>query len=138
MWLAGVVAFAPKAIRERQALLPVVWLLLGSAIVWKFLLQPILKRRRIRTTTPPAQSLVLDFTDSGLHVEAEGVGVFERAWAEFVCIEPAEKGVLMVFFDNMVQWLPNRIFQTSDERRAFISYVISRIPIESEEVADVA
>lgn len=138
MWLAGVVAFAPKAIREGKAVLPVIWLLLGGMIVWKFLVQPILKRRRIRTTTPPAQPLVLDFTDSGLHIEAEGVGVFDRAWAEFVIIEPAEKGVAMAFTDGMVHWLPNRIFRTPDERQALIDYVISRLPKEDEEVSDVA
>jgi hypothetical protein len=135
MWLAGLVAFAPKAFREGQAWQPVVWFLLSSVILWKFLLQPILKRRRIRTTTPPAQPLVLDFTDSGLRVAAEGVGVFDRAWVEFVRIEPAEKGVAMVFTDGMVHWLPNRIFR-ADERQAFITYIISRLPKEDEEVAD--
>jgi hypothetical protein len=138
MWLAGVVAFAPKPFREGHAWQPVIWFLLGSSIVWKFLLEPILKRRRIRAATPPSQSLVLDFTDSGLHVEAEGVGVFDRSSAEFDYLEPAEKGVLMVFFDGMAHWLPNRIFQTSDERQVFISYAISRMPKEREEVANVA
>ena len=127
MWLTGVVAFTPQAVREGDAWQPVVWLVLGSAIVWKFLFQPILKRRRIRTTTPPSQSLALDFTDAGIHVEAEGVGVFDRAWTEVASIEPTETGVAMGFTDGMEHWLPNRIFRTADERQAFISYVISRL-----------
>jgi hypothetical protein len=142
MWLAGAVASAPKAVREEQAVLPVIWLSLGSIIVWKFLLQPIFKRRHIRSTTPPAQPLVLEFTDSGLHVEAEGVGVFDRAWVEFVLIEPAEKGVAMTFTmtftDGMVHWLPNRIFSAPNQRQALIDYVTSRLPKEDGEVSDVA
>lgn len=138
MWLAGVVLLTPLAIRDGKEWEPVVWFVVGSVIVWKFLFQPILKRRRIRTTTPPAQPLVLDFTDSGLRVQAEGVGVFDRAWEEIIRIEAAEKGVIMECLDGMVHWLPNRIFRSHDERQAFIDYVISRMPKGSEEVSDVA
>jgi hypothetical protein len=137
MWLAGVVAFAPEAFREGHAWRSTVWFFLGSIIVWKFLVQPILKRRRIRSTTPSAQPLSLDFSDSGIHIEAECVGVFDRAWAEVDGIEPAEKGVIMGFTDGMAHWLPNRVFRAADERHAFVSYVISRLPKEVEEVADV-
>ena len=136
MWLAGGVAFAPKAIREGHVWQPVVWFFLGGVVVWKFLLHPILKRRRIRATTPPTQPLVLDFTDSGIHVEAEGVGVFDRGWVEVDGIESAEKGVAMGFTDGMVHWLPNRVFRATDERQAFVSYVLGRLP-KQEEVADV-
>jgi hypothetical protein len=136
MWLAGVVAFAPKAFREGKAWQPIVWFFLGTIIVWKFLVQPILRRRRIRSTTPPDQPLSLDFTDAGIHIEAEGVGVFDRVWAEVDGIVAAEKGVVMGFTDGRAHWLPNRLFRAADDRQAFISYVISRLP-KKREIADV-
>ena len=136
MWLAGVVAFAPKAFREGKAWQPLVWFFLGTIIVWKFLVQPILRRRRIRSTTPPAQPLSLDFTDAGIHIEAEGVGVFDRGWAEVNGIISAEKGVVMGFTDGRAHWLPNRLFRAADDRQTFVSYVISNLPKEKE-IADV-
>jgi len=137
MWLAGVVAFGPKAFKEGHAWQPIVWSLLGGTIVWKLLVQPILKRRRIRSTTPSAQPLSLDFSDSGIHIEADGVGVFDRAWEEVDGIESAEKGVLLGFTDGMAHWLPNRVFRVTDERQAFVSYVFSRLPKEDEDAGDV-
>jgi hypothetical protein len=130
MWLAGVVAFAPEAFREGHAWQPIAWFFLGSIIIWKFLVQPILRRRRIRTTTPSAQSLALDCTDSGIRVEADGVRVLDCAWAEFRGIESAENGVVMRFTNGRVYRLPNRVFRADDERQAFISYVSSQLPKE--------
>jgi hypothetical protein len=137
LWLAGAIAFAPDVFGKRLVWLPIVWFLMGSVIVWKFLLQPILIRHRVRTLTPPAQPLVLNFTDSGIHIEAEGVGAFDLDWAEVTGIESAESGVAMGFTDGMVHWLPKRVFRETDEQQAFISYVVSRLLKEEEEVADV-
>jgi hypothetical protein len=128
MWLAGVVAFGLEAFREGHAWQPIVWFFLGSIIIWKFLVQPILRRRRIRATTPSAQSLAMDFTDSGIRVEADGVRVLDRIRAEYDGIESAENGVVMRFTDGMIYWLPNRVFRAHDERQAFISYFISQLP----------
>jgi hypothetical protein len=135
MWLAGTVAFAPQAFREGHAWQPIVWFFLGSIIIWKFLVQPILVKRRIRTATPSAQSLALDVTDSGIRVEADGVRVLDRIWAQFDGIEPAEDGVVIRFTNGMIYRLPNRVFRADDQRQAFISYVISQLP-EKERVRE--
>ena len=128
MWLSGVIAFAPKAIREGHAWQPIVWSLIGSIIICKFLIQPALTRRRIRTNTSSEQPLTLDFTDPGIHIEAEGFGAFDRVWTELRWLEPSDKGVAMGFTDGMAHWIPNRAFQSAEMRHAFINDIARKLP----------
>lgn len=44
-------------------------------------------------------------------------------------------GLAMGFKDGMVHWLPNRVFCDTDEQQAFISYVVSRLLKEEEQIA---
>ncbi len=73
-------------------------------------MRPFLTRRRIRQTNPPTQRLALDFTESGIHIEASGIGAFDRAWDELGSVDLAEKGLALTFRDGMCNWLPNRVF----------------------------
>jgi hypothetical protein len=47
---------------------------LGGGIVWSFALHPWRMRRHILATTPATQSQALEFNDTGIEIDAEGVG----------------------------------------------------------------
>jgi peptidoglycan/LPS O-acetylase OafA/YrhL len=73
-WLAGVVAVLFTDARPQAWWQPVLWAVLGGGIVWSFALHPWRMRRHILATTPPTQPQVLEFSDTGIEIDAEGVG----------------------------------------------------------------
>jgi hypothetical protein len=110
MWLLGGVTFAGQAVREGHVWESIGSNVLGSFVVWNFLLQPILARRRLRNSAQQARRVALDFTDSGVHVQAEGIESFDGVWADVKTFEPAAEGILFSFTDGLMHWLPNRVF----------------------------
>lgn len=128
MWLLGGVAFAGQAVREGHVWESIGSIVLGSFVVWNFMLQPILARRRLRYSAQQARRVALDFTDSGVHVETEGIASFDGMWVDVKTFEPAAEGILFSFTDGMMHWLPNRAFQDADERQALIDYVVNKRP----------
>jgi hypothetical protein len=112
-WLAGVVAVLFTDARPQAWWQPVLWAVLGGGIVWSFALHPWRMRRHILATTPATQPQVLEFSDTGIEIDAEGVG-----------------RVLMTFDDGSVHWLPARAFRSRTERRAFVNYATGMIPVD--------
>jgi hypothetical protein len=136
MWLFGAIAFGPQTIKEGHTWQAVVWTVLGVGLVWFFLLRPIRDGRRLRKTSQPTEPLTANFNESGIHLEAEDIGDFDRTWADTLTIEPGAKGVLFRFTDETGHWLPNRVFQNSEERQAFVNYVMGQLPKRDEEIAE--
>lgn len=132
-WVGCAIVFGPRAAREGRWWLPLIPLCLGASIIWKRLVNPLLTRRRIRQNNLSVQPLALELTDSGIHIEAKGVGVFDRAWNELRSVELADKGVAMAFADGVRNWLPNRVFRGEDERRMCAAYLMSKLPDEDQE-----
>jgi hypothetical protein len=131
-WIGCAIVFGPKAIKEGTWWRALILFALGTSIIGTCLLKPFLARRRIRQTTPATQPITVAFTGSGIHIEASGIGVFDRTWDELVGVELAEKGVAFAFTDGLVNWLPNRVFQAQSERRVCAAYLISKLPKEQE------
>jgi len=134
-WIGCAIVFGPRAIRGGRWWHPLIPFALGSGIIWRHLVKPFLTRRRIRQTNSATQPLAIALTDSGIHIEASGIGAFDRAWDELVGVELAEKGVALAFTDGICNWLPNRVFRSEGERRACAAYLMSKLPRE-EEVLD--
>lgn len=122
MWLFGAVSvlFADKP--PRPSWLPLVWLVLGVSITWRFIIQPRLLVAAIRRENAAPQSLTLVFDASGIGGKLVGEGEFHRPWRELLFFAPAEKGITFRF-DYSLHWLPNRVFTDAAERDALIHYV---------------
>ncbi|MGA2854155.1 MAG: hypothetical protein ABSE90_08505 [Verrucomicrobiota bacterium] len=133
MWLFGAVAFFAGYLKDRQWWLPLIWLTLGVSILWSNVVRPFLRRRHIRETAPAAQDLTLEFTNGGIHIEAPGAGVFDRAWDELDGARNCDEGVLVYFIDGTVDWLPRRVFQNDATKNALHAFLLEQIVTDETE-----
>ncbi len=119
-WLvAGVLAFDWSNPSWR----PVVWLLLGTGVIYYFVVRPYLRRNRIKENNAPEQDLALEFHDDYMKLEVSGVGEFTRKWEELVEFIDARKGVIFYFSDGVVNWVPDRVFADGEERNRFVEFI---------------
>ncbi len=101
--------------------------IVGSLTLWKFLIVPYWQRRKIIRESLDQQPLVLKFLDEGIKIEAEGVGNFTRTWGEISLLNPSSKGLLFVFTDGIVNWIPARMFVNFDDIKSFARQLETRI-----------
>ncbi len=119
-WLvAGVLAFDWSNPSWR----PVVWLLLGTGVIYYFVVRPYLRRSRIKENNAPEQDLALEFHDDYMKLGVSGVGEFTRKWEDLVEFIDARKGVIFCFSDGVVNWIPDRVFADGEERNRFVEFI---------------
>jgi hypothetical protein len=111
---------------------PLIPLILGAGLLWYHVAQPFLRRRRIRANNPSSQKLHLEFMDDGIQVHAEGIGSFKRTWDELAGVVNTKKGLLIYFIDGVVNWLPQRIFQSEEAKRSLFSFLYGHLPDDEE------
>lgn len=111
---------------------PFIPLILGTVLLWYNVVQPFLRKRRIRVNNPASQKLRLDFLSNGIQIQAEGVGTFKRTWDELAGVVNTKKGLLIYFTDGIVNWLPQRVFQNMEAKRSLFSFLYHQIPIVEE------
>jgi len=126
-WLLGAVLSMFYSQKSSNGWQPVVWLLLGVAILWNEVFKPFWKRRHIRNTAPIAQGLLLDFTEDGIRIDAQGVGTFNRNWDELDGTTNCDEGILVYFTDGTVDWLPRRVFPNDATQKALYAYLLQRL-----------
>lgn len=106
--------------------LPLIWLLLGSGILWRYVLKPSRVRRNIQESNSPSQPVELVFDTHRMTIDAAGVGRFEREWTELAGVRNTRMGILVYFTDGIVNWLPNRLFRNEAEKASLCSFVEER------------
>lgn len=122
-WLAaGVVAFDWSNPTWR----PAVWVLLGIAVIYYFVIRLYIRRSRIKKGNAPQQDLVLEFHDDGINLGISGLGDLTRKWEELVEFVDSKKGIIFYFNDSVVNWLPDRVFRDKEERKKFIEFLHGR------------
>jgi hypothetical protein len=122
IWLvAGLVALV-----RQQNWQSLIWVGLGIAVVYVFVVRPRIVRDRIKTNNPEQRGVILDFADDCMRLGVSGVGQFTREWDELSGVADAEKGILFYFSDGVKSWLPNRVFASEAEREAFLKFVKGR------------
>jgi YcxB-like protein len=122
LWLGtGIVVFATTP-DWRAA----VWIALGAVVIYKFVVKPHSRRRRIRTGNAASQGVSLEFDNDSLRMEVAGVGSFTRQWDQLTAVADSPKGVLVFFTDGIVNWLPSRVFGGPTERQQFIDFARNR------------
>ena len=126
-WLLGAVAFFTGYLKDRQWWLPFIWLALGVSILWSNVARPFMKRQHIRKTATASQELELEFKDDGIHIEAPGVGVFDRTWEELDGARNCDEGLLVYFTDGTVDWLPRRVFPNDAVKAALHAFLLEQI-----------
>ncbi len=119
-WLvAGVLAFDWSNPSWR----PIVWMLLGTGVIYYFIIKSYFRRRQIKEYNASQQDLVLEFHDTYIKLEVSGVDEFTRKWEDLVEFINARKGIIFYFSDGVVNWIPNRVFADREERNRFINFV---------------
>jgi YcxB-like protein len=133
IWLAGgVLAFLKEPTWR-----PVIWICLGSLLLYRFVFQPYQRRRRIRSSNTAHQDLTLECADNSLSVVIAGVGQFTRRWDELSDITDTDGGILFYFSDGITNWLPNRVFGSLVERRNFLEFLRQhQIPGRDENISN--
>lgn len=96
--------------------------LAGSVLLYHFVIAPRRARQRIRTRNPAQQTIRLEFGNEGVSVDLEDAGLVRRPWDEFTGATEARRGVLL-YFGRTTLWMPQRVFDSNDERREFVKYV---------------
>jgi hypothetical protein len=99
----------------------------GSLTLWKFLILPYWQKREIIKESSDQQPVVLNFTDDGIRIEAEGVGNLTRTFGEVSSVTPCNKGLALVFSDGTANWIPSRMFVNSDDIESFTNQLNTRI-----------
>jgi hypothetical protein len=126
IWLAGGVT---TLIAERpswhtgRALLGI---FLGSVVLYRLAIQPILLRRKISVDRVDWERVLLDIDDEGLRVTVVGDCSFTRYWEELTKILSHENLINLYFADGDVYTIPDRAFSDSNEREWFLIYIEGR------------
>ena len=102
----------------------------GSVLLYHFVVAPRRARKRIRTQSPARQTIRLEFGKEGVSVDVENTGSVRRPWDEFRGATEAKRGVLL-FFRTTKMWMPRRVFANDDERREFVKYVKQYEPTDT-------
>lgn len=127
MALVGSAAMVWAGWKVRYRWQPLVGLLFGTVLVWVYGIRPFLTRRRICARNVAAQSVTLEFVESGLQIESPNGERVNRRWDEVALIESADFGFTLSYWDGTMNVLPRRVFQSDAERQAFHEFVSSRI-----------
>jgi hypothetical protein len=94
----------------------------GSVLLYHFVIAPRRARARIRTQSPARQTVRLAFGKEGISVDVADAGPVRRPWDEFRGATETKRGVLL-HFRTAKMWMPQRVFASDDERREFVKYV---------------
>lgn len=96
----------------------ILWLILGSAIVWVFLAKPEMDKRKSaaepKTEENPEVSLIFsrnNIVTRSRHHE------LKRDWSELIEYKKTKKGIHIYFVDGTETWLPVSAFYDQDEIR---------------------
>lgn len=111
---------------------PFIPLIMGAGLLWYNVIEPFLRKRRIRANNPTSQKLHLEFISDGIQIQAEGIGTFKRTWDEFAAVVNTKKGLLIYFTDGIVNWLPQRVFQNMEAKRSVFTFLYNQIPLDKE------
>lgn len=106
---------------------PIFWLGLGGGIFYYFVVGPYLRRREIKKNNAYQQDLLIEFNDEGMKIVIKDVGEFNRGWGELIEYLVTSKGVIFYFNDDVVNWLPRRVFEGEEERDNLIGFVRKKI-----------
>jgi hypothetical protein len=94
----------------------------GSVLLYHFVIAPRRARARIRTQRPARQTIRLAFGKEGVSLDIEDAGPVRRPWDEFRGATETKRGVLL-YFGKTKMWMPRRVFANDDERREFVKYI---------------
>jgi hypothetical protein len=120
LWMgAGIAAFDVSNPLGR----PIVWLILGSGILYYFLVVPGLIRSKIRNNVDNGEMTVIGFDDAKIMININNVGCLVRRWDDFIGFNDSKKGIIFYFNDGIVNWLPNRVFLDKDKRVDFVKFL---------------
>lgn len=106
---------------------PIFWLLLGLCIVYYFVIRPYGRRRRIKARNAKHQDIVVELSRDHIKIEVSDVGNFTRSWEELVEFIETKRGLIFCFSDNVVNWMPVRVFPNEEKKNNLVGFVKNQI-----------
>jgi hypothetical protein len=98
----------------------------GCFIVWQNLIHPWWQRRQIKRLPAEAQ-LKIAFFDNRIKILNEDGSAHERSLSEVASLHLAKRGLLFVFTDGSINWLPRRVFANHTEMKQFAEFIEQRL-----------
>jgi hypothetical protein len=102
------------------------WLVVGLTLSWRFVLQPVVVRSRLRRTFPT--SVRVEISDEGVLAQVDGSAVTQWFWGEFTSAVSTGRGVGLGFRDGTTCWLPIRVLGEQEVRSTFEAFLASKLP----------
>ena len=121
-WVGSAAAAALGALETEPRWLPIVWLVIGSAVLYWLWVKPLSVRHEIRQNQPKSVPIAIDFNRDSIAITINESDGFTRPWIEVAGVVQAEPGILLIFGDGVVNLLPNRVFDDPEQRAELIEF----------------
>jgi len=125
-WVGSAAASALGVFETEPRWLPIVWLVIGSAVLYWLLVKPLSVRHEIRQNQPESVPVAIDFTRDSIAITINESESFTRPWIEVAGVVQAEPGILLIFGDGVVNILPNRVFDDPVQRAELIQFAMKQ------------
>ena len=119
-FLAGGILFWGHTDNKMQ---PIIWISIGAVIFLIYVVKPVLQRQYIRKRNPEEQAVSLCIDDEGIKIESKKEGNLVRKWEEIGGIQQVKEGLIFYFKDGIVNLLPKRVFQGTNEKMELFQFV---------------
>jgi len=113
---------------ERLAVAAVV----GVLLLYHFVIAPRRARARILASSPARRTIQLEFGNDGVLLDVENGGRVKTPWYEFTRAAESRSGVLL-YFQTTKLLLPQRVFDSEEERSEFVRYLKQQEPDDTPE-----
>jgi hypothetical protein len=100
-----------------------IWICIGLLIFFFLFLLPIINKRIIIKNNMIEVYVSIKFYDDCIKININNVNNYIRNWEELKFIKNSEDGILFFFSDNVINWLPRRVFTDENEKKIFLNFL---------------
>ncbi|OPY02838.1 MAG: hypothetical protein A4E60_00738 [Syntrophorhabdus sp. PtaB.Bin047] len=112
------------------------WIVLGAAIIWVFLVKPEMDRKKAGTISDtkkdPEVTLVVN---PGRIIMRSPHNETALEWTEFVEYKKTKKGIRLSFVDGTNIWLPENAFYDKDEMKELLQLLQKKVSSSKSQVS---
>jgi len=112
------------------------WIVLGAAIIWVFLVKPEMDRKKAGTISDtkkdPEVTLVVN---AGRIIMRSPRNETALEWTEFVEYKKTKKGIRLSFVDGTNIWLPENAFYDKDEMKELLQLLQKKVSSSKSQVS---
>ena len=98
----------------------------GCAIVWNLLIRYYRERQRINKQAYPERPVRMDFLEDEINILNANEEAMKRQLNDLSTVSVNKKGLLFVYVDGLINWLPLRVFRDHRDLKEFASEINKR------------